>query len=445
MSTLHAKLATKLIFVWFLAVTKTTPFAVPLTLSFSLAQGRVRSFGSRLPSVLQSDDGTLSEFRQIDESEDSGNVNIPKTGVSVNDEIEAAQKDRFVTDLIPITGLRDVAAQLVTSSSVSGSFEPIRYIVALSYPTLGKASASDGKNSAPLDIPVSLSSITDFVIVDVPPFSQQLLDQIKEFVSANNGQLRAILVTCRDSIHYNEAPAVYSTRRADLDLWCQAFPELHIIAYRLDIPRDCRFAVTQVLDGYGPFALQQECDDGNLFQFVETGRPLSIAEWDHSVAQEVFCGKTPPDDEADLYSPVAIRKREQGKRLLAVYTPGYSFGSVSYIFPNTGICCSGFTIPIEDNRYDENLGIGGSTGPALDCRGYIAFSKDRKRQMVSAKELVNTYIDLFHIVLPSRGDPFFLEDDIEARKKLLFETIKQYENVGAIYEQLGIISNDGSA
>jgi hypothetical protein len=145
-----------------------------------------------------------------------------------------------------------------------------------------------------------------------------------------------------------------------------------------------------------------------------------------------------------MYSPAAIRKREEGKLLLAIYTPGYSFGSLSYVFPKSGICCSGFTIPIEDNRYDENLGIGGSTGPALDCRGYIAFSKDRKRQMESAKKLVSTYIDQFHAVLPSRGDPLFLENDVKGRKELLLDTIEQYEKIGAIYEQLGIISNDDS-
>jgi hypothetical protein len=444
-----------ILIVWFHTLTITenvSSFAPQLTSpSLTLAPRLFRSFDGNFRAVVQSDDGELSEFRQIDPSEENGNINIPATGISINDEIESAQKDRFVTDLVPINGLRDVAAQIVTTSSVSGSFEPVRYIVALTPPKLGKVPLTEG-NSTPLDFPMATSNTTDFVIVDVPPYSQQLADQIKEFLSVNNGELRSILITCRDSIHYDEAPAVYSTRRADLESWCQSFPDLSIIAYRLDIPRDCRFAITQVLDGYGPFALQKDSDHGNPFKFVETGRPLSIVEWDHSVAQDVFCGKPPPDDEveplpdideSDMYSPAAIRKREAGKHLLAVFTPGYSFGSVSYIFPRTGICCSGFTIPIEDNRYDENLGIGGSTGPALDCRGYIALSKDRKRQMESAKKLVRTYIDQFHILLPSRGDPFFLDDDVEERKEVLLDTITQYEKIGAIYEQLGIVSNEG--
>ena len=41
-------------------------------------------------------------------------------------------------------------------------------------------------------------------------------------------------------------------------LWANAFPNLEVVAYRLDIPRDCRECVTQILDGYGPFALDND-------------------------------------------------------------------------------------------------------------------------------------------------------------------------------------------
>jgi hypothetical protein len=381
--------------------------------------------------------------------DEQGNVNIPSTGISISDEIEAAQKDRFVTDIIPITGLlAGVAAQLVTVPMFSGSFESVRYLVALSPPTKQNV-ITEGNDDADDQPGSGDCTTTDYAMVDIPPFSVQLLDQINEYLVIHGGKLRLIVSTNRNSIHYDESPAIYSTRRADLNLWCKAFPDLSIVAYRLDIPRDCRYGIAQVLDGYGPFALQEK---NNTFQFIESGRPLIVNQWDHAVTHDAFRGKPVPDDsmietesastDDSMYTPDAIRERELGNRLLGMYTPGYTFGSVSYIFPEIGICCSGFTIPVEDNRYDENLGVGGSTGPALDCRGYIATSKNRKRQMESAKNLVNAYVDRFRVILPARGDPLFLDDNVADRKELLLETIAQYEKIGSIYEQLGIISGD---
>ena len=356
--------------------------------------------------------------------------------------MEAAQKDRFVTDVISINGLLPgTAAQLITTTTFSGSFEPVRYLVALSPPN----NTDD-----------TFAKKTDYVLVDIPPYSKQLVDQINEYMIMYNGQLRMIVSTNRNSIHYDEAPAIYSTRRTDLDLWCRAYPNVKIVAYRLDIPRDCRYAVTQVLDGYGPFALQEN-QWNDTFHFVESGRPLSVVEWDHAVSQGAFTGQPVPDDievetgikgsnddddNDGMYSPQAIRKREEDKRLLAIYTPGYTFGSVTYIFPESELCCSGFAIPVEDNRFDDNQGIGGSTGPALDCRGYMANSKNRKRHFESAKNLVNTYIDRFSVILPARGDPLFLDSDESERRDLLLETISQYEKIGSIYQQLGIISKE---
>lgn len=375
--------------------------------------------------------------------DEAGNVHIPTSGISVSDEMEAAQRDRFVTEVVPVKGLSGVA-QLVTTATLSGSFEPVRYLVALSPPKNANSETEHG-----LEEQVSTNARTEYVMIDIPPFSPQLATRVKTYMGLN-GRLLSILVTNRDAIHYDEAPAVFSTRRADLDLWLSAFSGLKIVAYRLDIPRDCRHAVSQILDGYGPFALQESADCDN-FNFVESGRPLTYAKWNHDVAQDVLNGKSPPDDiispatsqdDGDaIYTPQAIRGREEGKRVLAVYTPGYSFGSVSYVFPETGVCCSGFTIPVEDARVEENLGIG-STGPALDCRGYIASSKARKRQMESGKALVSTYGDRFDVVLPSRGDPLFLDGEVGKRKEILLDTIKQYERVGEIYEQLGIFSDE---
>jgi len=202
------------------------------------------------------------------------------------------------------------------------------------------------------------------------------------------------------------------------------------------------------LDGYGPFAASNAT-------FVETGRPLVHEAWDHDVAQDVLSGKPPPDDDSkamnedadnDQYTPEAIRQREQGKRILAVYTPGHTFGSMSYVFPEIKVCCSGFTLPIEDNREDENPGMD-STGPALDCRGYITTSKAGiTRQMESARNLVNNYIDRFDVILPSRGDPLFLDsDNVSERKQSVMEILQQYEKIGKIYEDLGILSSRDDA
>jgi hypothetical protein len=414
--------------------------------------------------------------------DDEGNVHIPSSGISVNDEMEAAQKDRFVTEVVPIQTLTGVA-QLVTTTTVMGSFEPVRYLVALSPPPRQssvdesgassiEASINSGDDSTFVEGRVDTPSATlvqqptaakdplTFVMVDIPPYSNQLATRIRSYLSTYNGRLGMILVTNRDSIHYDEAPAVYSTRRADLDLWLLAFPGLKIIAYRLDIPRDCRHAIGQVLDGYGPFALQEDQEDGDesdtnnsTFSFVESGRPLTYAEWDHDVAQDIMAGKTLPhdvlatntsnggDNDEDLYSEAAIRQREEGRRILAVYTPGYSFGSLSYVFPAMGVCCSGFTIPVEDSRFEENEGTG-TPGPAIDCRGYMSSSRARTRQMESAKAFVNVYADRFSVVLPSRGDPLFLDETIIERKQALLDVIEQYEKIGEIYERLGIFSDE---
>jgi hypothetical protein len=418
-------------------------------------------------------------------TDDLGDVPIPTTGISVADEMAAAQKDRFTTELVPIQkGLGDRgvrAAQIVTFSQL-GSFEPVRYLIQLDkvvqkLPTSENEQENQGVDSAnnnkkkkkrskkestelpPQSAEASTSSSSSFVMVDIPPFSEQLASDIRTYMGSQ-GQLLAMLVTHRDGIHYSEARAVYTTRRADLQQWANAFPNLEIVAYRLDIPRDCRESVTQILDGYGPFALdnnneqQQHAElnshDDNNVSFIETGRPLTYAEWDHDVTQDIMTrGYTPPDDAAtdpgdddELYTPQAIRAREEGKRVLALYTPGATFGSLTYVFPNVGLCCSGLTIPVEDNRSEENPGIS-QAGPVLDCRGYITTSKAGiTRQMESARQLVNSYCDRFNVVLPSRGDPLFLDGTAEERREELLEILDDYDRIGKIYEQLGITSFD---
>lgn len=376
-----------------------------------------------------------------------GDVQIPSTGVSVNDEMESSERDRFETELVPITGYKSVAAQIVTTAASRGSFEPVRYLLSLSKPSTINATETitDTQNENEKSI-----DPRTFVMMDLPPFSPLLVAKMKAFMGSNS-QLAAVLLTSRDGIHYDDAPAVYRMRRADLEQWKRAFPGLEIVGYRLDIPRDCRESVTQVLDGYGPFAWHEEMDEqGKVVNasFVETGRPLTVMEWDHDIAQDILRGRKPVDvdDERidDLvaeeeYSPSSIRAKEEGKRILAVYTPGHSFGSVSYIFPETGLCCSGFTIPVEDTRDEENRGMD-STGPALDCRGYITTNRGGvDKQMESAKKLVKTYCDRFDAVLPSRGDPLSLQGDYEQKIVLLLDILDQYEQIGRIYEELGIV------
>ena len=225
------------------------------------------------------------------DKDDLGDVPIPTTGVSVADEMEAAQKDRFTTEFKPIKqGIHKNArlAQIITKSTFGSlSFEPMRYLVGLP--------------------PSETLSSTAFLLIDIPPYTKQLAAQIRSFVGPN-GRLAAIIVTHKDGIHYDEAPSVYTLRRADLQRWSEAFPNVEFVAYRLDIPRDCRQSITQVLDGYGPFALQlaktdgagsSDQDNGNAMinaTFVETGRPLTYERWDHDVTQDIMTrGKPPPD------------------------------------------------------------------------------------------------------------------------------------------------------
>jgi hypothetical protein len=291
--------------------------------------------------------------------------------------------------------------------------------------------------------------------------------------------LRLIVVTSRDGIHYDSASSVdYSTlvRKSDLHKWREVLASndatsgVDIVTYRLDTPRDCRDIVTQVLDGYGPFALDDEDDDADgtnsretqnrrQMPFVETGRPRTVQEWDYHVAQDVVRGKqVPPDDREThgsdtttddppdmMYTPEAIRNREVGKRLLAVYTPGHTYGSISYVFPDIGVCCSGFTIPAESSRsdgVDDNGDSAGAAGPVLDCRGYITTNRAGfARQMESARTLVQQYGDRFEVVLPSRGDPvLWLPTSSTERKRVLLDLVRQFERIGTIYEELGITS-----
>ena len=383
------------------------------------------------------------EIANEEEDDDgTGNVNIPPGGYSVSDQIDSTKRDRFVTELVPIDGLRGVA-QLYTSPVSRGSFEPVRYLIATTpvSPTTRGINSTFSSPTTTMSSKLSSSMSAEYVLIDVPPYSPQLVTAMKSFMG-RNGSLKALLLTSRDNIHYDDMPGVYVARRADLDLWRKEFPKMEIVSYRLDTPRDCRALVTQVLDGYGPFAM---LDNGT---FAETGSPLTYDEWDVGTAEGIMMGNQSVPEVietklkmlAEEYSLESIRRKEQDKSVLAVYTPGHTYGSVSYVFPHQSLVASGFTLPVEDTRFEENLGDA-STGPALDCRGYITTSRAGiRRQMESARRLVDEYIDRFKVVLPSRGDPLFLEDDLTKRTAHIKDIVDQFDRIGQIYEQLGITS-----
>ena len=483
--------------------------------------------------------GTSNAEDEVKDEEDDGEnydyaYHIPKTGYSLADTLEnnsPENKERFETTLTPIVtginvnsndddakiefeyddadgfpiGYKNVVgtkveedeeeenstsnnnshhqgvARIDTISTLGNAGEePVRWVVSLDDTTTSatEKSSSDDK-------------VESFALIDLPPYSDRLVNDIRTFMdptynattntsndsSKAAASLDVILLTNQQSIHYDASPAVYVTRKSDLKKWKKAFPTAQVIMYRLDIPRECREEVTQVLDGYGPWGWNEENDEetGENKTFVETGRPLTIEEWDDDTKAKVLTqGEMPPDDllvdddensgsssssedddDVDAqYSPEAIRLREEKYRLLAVYTPGSTFGSVTYIFPRRGICCSGNALPIEssgntdiDDYYDDDDDDARTSssnspippqGPRIDYQGYLATSASRPRQMSSASSLINTYGDRFRVVLPARGDIVFLDTDVLMRKRELLESVGLYQKVSDIYNRLGI-------
>lgn len=397
----------------------------------------------------------------------AGNVNIPKTGISVSDEMTALQCDEtYLTKLVPLIddavpkGVR--AARIDTTIKERKGDEPARYLVPFQ----------------PYHDQAEHHLSLHYAMVDIPPYSDRLADDIRSFLNRSNGTLTDILITSIDGVHYDESPAVYVTRRSDLGHWKQAFPKAHLTIYRLDAPRECKDLADQVLDGYGPWATTTHTnvhnndhsgDDANAAtdtptpRFLETGRPLTRNEWNEEIQHRVLDqGLPPPDDDDDdernadtegLYTPTAIKQREQNKDVVVVYTPGHTFGSLSFVFPNVAVCCSGYTLPLEDTRPDAAMG---STmpGPMMDYRGYITTNRGgMNKQIESARFLINVYGDRFRSVLPSRGSPVCLRGDeedcggekpdcqetIDYRARVWNQLLDDYAEVGRVYDQLGII------
>ena len=379
------------------------------------------------------------------------NINLPKNGISVNDEMIAFQSaEKFVTYILPL-GTKGVATlKTVTVNTVSD--EPLRYLVPLQPTNLhGNNTKHDENHIDTANNDDSSKNQNKFAMIDMPPFSDDLVERMKAFMG-KNASLTHILVTSRNGIHYDEAPAVYVTRKSDMEAWKRAFPSVKIVMYRLDIPRDCKGLVSQSLDGYGPWAL--DTNDSRDGIFCETGRPLTMMVWNDDVKIRVLeKGETPPDDDEnddeilqdkELYTPQAIKTREEGNDILAVYTPGHTFGSVTYIFPQSKVCCSGCAIPVEDNRpsgFSMGQGMATGVGPRLDFSGYLTTSSGGiQRQVESARHIASVYVDRFDVILPARGPPVTLGDfDPEERSQILHEMLNEYSEIGRIYASLGIV------
>ena len=319
-------------------------------------------------------------------------------------------------------------------------------------------------------LPLTNSSNTPFVLVDVPPYSPELHRDILEHTLQQHPLI--LVITNQNSIHYDETPGVYTSRKSDLAYWRQVFPQMKVILHRLDVHRDLRNSislpktpvnaqteksltkvspendkgeneeddtltiplVTQELDGYGPWAWDIEQD-----QFIESGPPLTILEWDDEKITEFFESGMEANENTDAIDEIKqqIQEHHLDKSLLAIYTPGHTMGSMTYIFPGIQTCVAGFTVPPPESTR------------TMDYKGYISTNRGTvERQANSIRELKDDYVEKFDIVLPSRGDPIMLtmdvdgseEDDdlIKMKQQRLEDIVSRFEKVGKLYESLGI-------
>jgi len=189
-----------------------------LTDSLSVASGDDKSETTNKYNDESMSDMNSSPFLEEHSIDgDLGDVPIPTTGLSVSDEMEKAQKDRFYTQLVPISGLgKGVEAVRVLSSTTDGAYEAVRYLVRLTR----KIDESDSEleetgNNKSDQTKSSIESKDDFVMVDVPPFTEKLAEEMKALMGPN-GRLSTILVTSQECIHYDENPGVVSKRNGSI-------------------------------------------------------------------------------------------------------------------------------------------------------------------------------------------------------------------------------------
>jgi len=310
--------------------------------------------------------------------------------------------------------LTELEGYKVPLASISTSDLPTQYIVCLP--------ESDGK---------------DFVMIDVPPFSLELFDSLQKFMEEKNGNIKAILITNANSVHDAKVSGMYSSPTSDLSYWLEAFdPDengssegsssgIKVIMHRLDIKRHYSKKITQVLDGYGPWAW-----DTSQQEFVESGIPLTVMDWDDDKIEEFMRTDSVGDDDSPEKLQEKIRSNEEGKQILAIYTPGHTSGSMSYVFPVADLVVSGFTIP----------SLSGGEESRLDYKGYITTNRGTfEKQVESASLLKDNYIDRFSLVLPSRGTIInFLGKSEQEKNDLLSGMIDQFLKVGKLYDSFGI-------
>ena len=228
---------------------------------------------------------TMSSSQDDDDdnsyNDDRPTENIPRTGYSLADRMENTENvERFVTTLTPIDnnhpsvmldiqydvdgfpiGYRSESSETIdenwgvaridtVSSLGNAGEEPVRWLI-----STGERNFNFNNDSEDMNI-------QSYAMIDLPPYSDTLADEIRSFMDRNSdqdensinvtkrkGNLDVILITNGQCIHYDKSPGVYVTRKSDLTKWTTAFPNANVIMYRLDIPRDCREVVTQVLDG----------------------------------------------------------------------------------------------------------------------------------------------------------------------------------------------------
>jgi glyoxylase-like metal-dependent hydrolase (beta-lactamase superfamily II) len=327
----------------------------------------------------------------------------------------------------------------------------------------------------------------NYYMIDIPPFSQKLVQEIRLFLkkqthpqqgeeeesidyfSTTNGTntktkrrgrssssssssstnlnqkstppkahqptLRAILITCKTSIFYSEAPGtVYAMRKSDLSLWKEAFPGVEIIMHRNDMEKDLQGSITQVLDGYGPWAWNETTG-----KFDETGHKLVVLNWDRDKIMRLYSSSDEinatelalREAGIDPNQVIDVRANEANRGILAVYTPGHTMGSMCYVMPPLELCFSGHTLP--EDQFRDNVRFDGLGTVSTNKAGLL-------RQVDSALHFAETYVDRFHTIFPSRGNVIYLpKDDLEQRRSSLKLAITQFGKVAKAYSDLGIL------
>jgi hypothetical protein len=390
-------------------------------------------------------------------------------------------------------------------------------------------------------LPLSMSSkdneesedcVCDYVMVDVPPFSKELANDIQQFLSkgenenekvaANNNnkknsnsraRVAAIFITNKNSICNAASQKIgtgsgtgdqsaESQSESDLQRWVTEFttkqnnknggdvngengssssPIIEVIMHRHDVERrqlGNTKLVTQQLDGYGPWEYDLSTtgtDSEDNDKFVETGDPLVLLNWSTEKIMSLYNDPTVNATAIALKEANKLRKQQRknnannntkkpakgesgssssgnnGITITAVYTPGHTMGSMSYVFDmgdSLKVCCSGNTLPDAASGGRERMDQLGSMTTASNKNGLL-------RQVESCHTLLNDYIicgdggdetekdddNTYPVaVLPARGEIVSLAHLPPERQKSFWQDrITQFEKLSRVYTNLGIL------